>query len=251
MFESFDSDLHAYLRAQTADHTHRVGRFVLLLDSEDSGPFRNYAVPDDGADPAPAEIEELVAAFTERGRTPRLEYLEKPCPRLEPALLAAGFRVEARLPISVCPPADAVAHATDDSIELLLAATDDDLWMAAAVQNDAYGAPAPSPHDLARLRRTVDGGGLVALARDRRTGHGVGSGLCGTPHSGISEVAAIGVRATYRRRGIATALVGMLTRSCPAAGITTPFLMAETPAEERIYHRIGYRRTGWMMHISR
>jgi GNAT superfamily N-acetyltransferase len=139
----------------------------------------------------------------------------------------------------------------DSSLELRLASTDDQLRLVAEAQNDAYGAPEATEHDVARLRGTLDRGGLVALAVDTATGIGAGGGLCAPPHCGVSELAAIGVRAAYRRRGIATALTGLLTHACPTVGITTPFLMTAGPAEERIYQRVGYQRITESLHISR
>lgn len=251
MFEAFDSDVHAYLRALAGERAPRVGPFVLLLDANDTGPYRNYAVPDDGTEPTPADIDALIAAFADHERKPRLEYLATVCPRVEPALLDAGFGVEARLPVLTCAPEDATVATVDSSIELRLASTDDQLRLVAEAQNDAYGAPEATEHDVARLRGTLDRGGLVALAVDTATGVGVGGGLCAPPHRGVSELAAIGVRAAYRRRGIAAALTGLLTRACPTVGITTPFLMTAGPAEERIYQRVGYQRVTESLHISR
>jgi len=71
--------------------------------------FRNYAIPDDGAKPTAAQFAELVAVFTGRSRTPRLEYLPGLCPEVEPALLAAGFVPEGRLPVMSCAPAADIA----------------------------------------------------------------------------------------------------------------------------------------------
>lgn len=71
-----------------------------------------------------------------------------------------------------------------------------------------------------------------------------------SPHEGISELAAIGVRARYRRRGIAAALCVLLTRACPTVGITTPFLTPAGEAEERIYRAAGYEPATEMLHIS-
>jgi predicted GNAT family acetyltransferase len=59
------------------------------------------------------------------------------------------------------------------------------------------------------------------------------------------------VRAAYRRRGIAAALTGLLTRACPTVRITTPFLMTAGPAEKRIYQRVRYQRVTESMDISR
>ncbi len=66
----------------------------------------------------------------------------------------------------------------------------------------------------------------------------------------VSELAAIGVRASHRRRGTAAALTALLTRSCPTVGITTPFLTPAGEAEERIYRSAGYQRVTEMIHIS-
>jgi GNAT superfamily N-acetyltransferase len=109
----------------------------------------------------------------------------------------------------------------------------------------------PTGHDVARLRATVDRGGLVALAADLATGRVVGGGLCAPPHCGVSELAAVGVRPGYRRRGIASALTALLTTACPTVGITSPFLTPAGDAEERIYRRAGYRPVTEMLHISR
>ncbi|MGH3831729.1 MAG: GNAT family N-acetyltransferase [Pseudonocardiaceae bacterium] len=247
----FSHCVHAYLRVLAGQRGHRVGPFLARFDDHDAGLFRNYAVPDDGVDPTPDQVAELIAVFTDRDRTPRLEYLPALCPTMEPALLAAGFAPERRLPVMTCSPREAVTPPVSGEIELDLATTDEQLRQVAQTQNEAYGQPETTDHDLARLRGTVADGGLVALARDPATGSGVGGGLCAPPHGGVSELAAIGVRAPYRRRGIATALTALLTRACPTAGITTPFLTPEGEAEERIFRRIGYRPVTEMLHISR
>ncbi|MGB6165124.1 MAG: hypothetical protein WCF33_11635 [Pseudonocardiaceae bacterium] len=72
----------------------------------------------------------------------------------------------------------------------------------------------------------------------------------GYRYDGVSELATIGVRIPYRRRGIAAALTALLTRACPTAGITTPFLTLVGEAAERIYRSVGYRPVTEMLHIS-
>lgn len=147
--------VHAYLRALIGARAHRVGPFLASIDDHDAGPFRNYAVPDDGADPTPDQIEHLATVFTDRRRTPRLEYLPGLCPRVEPALLAAGFTQERRLPVMTCRPADAVTRPVNGEIELILATSEEQLRQVAEAPNDAYGQPETTEHDVARLRGTV------------------------------------------------------------------------------------------------
>lgn len=245
-----DRDIHAYVRALFGAGALRVGPFLAGLDQHDAGRYRNYAVPDDGVAPSAGQVAALVAAFTERGRTPRLEYLPALCPELEPALTAAGFTVEGRIPVLACDPARAVAPSIE-GIEVVGAESDDDLAAVAAVQAQAYGQEPATRNDRDRLRGVLDRGGLVALARDTATGDGAGAGLCAPPCAGVSELAAVGVRSAYRRRGIAAAVTARLTTDCQGAGIRTPFLTPAGDAEQRIYQRVGYRAATEMIHISR
>jgi GNAT superfamily N-acetyltransferase len=242
--------VHAYLRALVGARADRVGPFLVSFDDHDAGLFRNYAIPDDGAEPTGAQVAELVAVFTGRSRTPRLEYLPGLCPEVEPGLLAAGFVAERRVPVMSCAPAAVMARTAPEGIKLSLARSDVELRQVAEAQNEAYGQQETTDHDVARLRSTVDGGGLVALALDIITGRSVGGGLCAAPHGGVSELAGIGVREAYRRRGIAAALTAVLTRACASANITTPFLTPAGEAEERIYRAVGYRPVTEMLHIS-
>jgi GNAT superfamily N-acetyltransferase len=245
-----DRAIHAYLRALVGARAVRVGPFLVSFDDHDAGLFRNYAIPDDDAKPTGAEIAELVAVFTGRSRTPRLEYLPRLCPEVEPGLLAAGFVAERRLPVLSCSSAPVIARTAPEGIRVGLAYSDIELRQVAEAQNEAYGQQETTDHDVARLRGTVEGGGLVALALDTSTGRYVGGGLCAAPHFGVSELAAIGVRAPYRRRGIAAALTALLTRACASANITTPFLTPAGEGEERIYRSVGYGPVTEMLHIS-
>ena len=248
-----ESRIHAYLRASASERAQRLGPFLLLFDEHDPGRYFNYAVPDDDLEPGPSDVAALVAAFRDRSRTPRLEYLPAVCPALELELLTAGFVIEARVPILTCSPDEAVAR-DPAGVEVRFAAEDDDIRQVADVQAEAYGQSVVTEHDTARLRRVIDGGGLIALAVETASGVAVGAGQLGPPHppgsSGVSELAAVGVRATHRRRGIASFVAAALTRSAPDVGVATPFLMTLGEAEERVYQRVGYRRQAEMLHIS-
>ncbi|MGH8920769.1 MAG: GNAT family N-acetyltransferase, partial [Actinomycetes bacterium] len=178
----FSDRLHAYLRALAGPRAHRTGPFLASFDAHDAGLYRNYAVPDDGADPTPHQVAELITAFTDRDRVPRLEYLPALSPAVELGLLTAGFVPERRLPILTCQPTDTVAPSVIAGIEISLATSDEQFRQVAEAQGEAYEQPETTDHDVARQRGTVEGGGLVALARDTATGRGVGGGLCAPPH---------------------------------------------------------------------
>lgn len=235
--------IQACLRAGIGDRALRVGPFLTTIDKHTDNPFRNYAVPDDGAAPTTADVDRLVALFAARDRMPRLEYVA-PAPELEAALIAAGFAVEARLPLMGVDPAELRAPRAPAGVEVAMVTAEADLWRAATVQNAAYGEPAGATQaDVDRLRGTVAAGGGVALAFRPDNGEAVGAGLHTPPRHGLAEVAAIGVRAAHRRQGIATALCHELTRAAVGCG-ATPFLQAEAEPEQRAYGRVGYRMVG-------
>jgi ribosomal protein S18 acetylase RimI-like enzyme len=224
-----------------------VGPFTVAFDSDSNSPFRNYAVPDDGARPTPAEVAELRNAFVARERLPRLEFLPAAAPVAEDALLRAGFVTDARLPIMTCAPAQLRELAPPRDVELG-AAAGDALREAAAVQNAAYGGSPATDADVARLAETVAAGGVVGLAREA-SGRAVGSGLVTAPSDGLAELAAVGVLPQWRRRGIAVALTGVLGRAAFDRGITTLMLMAYE-AEQGIYARAGFTAAAEIIFVS-
>src|SRR5215213_9057810 len=90
--------VQAYVRETVARDrdTERHGPFLATFSRDTDHPFLSYAIPDAGASPTPADVAALVAAYRRRNRVPRLEFLTAPSPRVEPALLTAGFTVELR-----------------------------------------------------------------------------------------------------------------------------------------------------------
>src|SRR5207253_2802441 len=156
-----------------------------------------------------------------------------------PALLAAGFGVERRTPLMTR--ATDATPADPDGIEFVLADSDAELRDAAGVQWEAYEESGPMPERAADgLRRTLEAGGIVMLARDVATREPAGAGLCTGPHDRTTELAAVGVGKAFRRRGIAAALASRLATAAIARGIDNVFLMAEGVPEARIYGRAGF-----------
>jgi len=238
--------IQGHLRASIAGRAQRVGPFLVTFQPDTATPGRNYAIPDDDATPDAADVAELVAHFVALDRTPRLEYVS-PAPAVDAALSAAGFTVESRYPLMTIRPADLVEPSMAEGLDMVLATSDAQLWRAATVQHAAYGEGDPTEHDVARLRGTVAGGGAVALALF--DGEPVGSGLFTVPNNGLTEIAAVGVAESYRRRGIAAAMAYRLTRAALDLG-AVPYLQAEGEPEQRIYARVGFHAIGSLTAIS-
>ncbi len=245
MHALLQSSLRAALCARADVET--IGPFLAAFDADDDSPFRNYAVPDHDAEPTPQQVEDLRLAFRRRARLPRLEFLPAAAPSAEPALLAAGFATEARLPMLACTTSELRPTTPPLGVEVAIVAEREALRQAAAVQNSAYGAPAPSEADVARLRRTVTAGGVVAVARDGDDA--IGSGLVAAPSEGVAELAAVGVLSAWRRRGVAAALTAALAGAAFDGATETVILMAYE-SEQRIYERAGFTSVSEIVFMS-
>ncbi len=248
-----DRRIQLYLRASlsASRETAQIGSFLASSDPTSANIYRNYAVPNDEANPKPSEISALVGWYEQRSRVARLEYLPGAAPRVEQALILSGFSAEGRLPLMISKMETGKQFWCPEAIEIVTAQDDVTLRAAAHAQNEAYGEANTTEADVTRLRRTIQSGGMVLLARDSQTGEPAGAGLYSAPFGGVTEIAAIGVRPRFRRRGIARALTSQLNTAAIDSGIHVPFLMAAGQAEERLYTRAGFVTCSEILHISK
>ncbi|MFF4244075.1 GNAT family N-acetyltransferase [Streptomyces sp. NPDC001822] len=246
-----DTAIQDYARTLTLrspDH-YRVGPFTVRHNPGWELKFANYAIPDRGAEPTAQDLADLVAAFRERDRLPRLEFLPAWAPAVEPALLAAGFTVENRAPVMACAAEGLLMPKPVDGLRVAEPVTDAEFTAAAAVQHTGFGGEGgPDDGEIAWLRAASEGGGVSALA----TVDGVpaGAGGCSVPVGGIGELAGLAVAGAFRRRGVGAALSAWLTRTAFARGFDAVWLEPGGPDVERIYAGIGYRRAGEKLNIS-
>jgi ribosomal protein S18 acetylase RimI-like enzyme len=261
---SLETQVNAFLHANAASRlaNEKVGPFHIGFDSEDPLIWLNYAVPEPGADPSAEDIAALVAAFRKRERTPRLEFAPIGAPLVEPALLAAGFEVQQRVPLMVCAPQDATAPKPIDGVSIEVSGgtiTEKSAFGVALAQHEAFvvdGADS-SLVDLAAetagIRSGVDRGGYAVLAVGAEgspdAGVPMGGGTFTAPRLGTTEVAGIAVRTSFRRRGIGAAVTAALTRAAFDDGLACVWLAPAGPEQERLYTTVGYRSAGEMLFI--
>ncbi|AHH93442.1 hypothetical protein KALB_65 [Kutzneria albida DSM 43870] len=241
-----DTQITEYL---LAGRDTRIGPFLARFDAHSDNPYVNYAMPEIGAEPTSAEVDVLVAEFRSRNRKPRLEYVPSSAPAVQPRLESAGFEVERLHPLMTCTPESVPEIELDPEFEALTVTSDEDLLALHTALCEAYGSPAPEATDVARTRAMLNRGGMAMLVRTR-SGEPAGGGMYTAPTAGATEIAGIGVRPAWQRRGIAAAVTSYLTRTAYNAGLDTPFLTAAGEREAAIYNRAGFTTTGRILHIS-
>ncbi|PZS30347.1 MAG: hypothetical protein DLM58_13820, partial [Pseudonocardiales bacterium] len=236
------SSIQTALRQAIAAGAEQVGPFLVRIDPDATGPFHNFAIPDDDAAPSAAELTALLAYFDAVDRLPRLEFAA-PHPAVEVALAEAGFVVDNRLTLLALPDASqlqavrAVAGVTlDEPTE------DGRLRAVAAMQNVAYGEPGVTDADIARLRKTLAAGGAL-VAGWNTDGVCVAAGVLGAANGGLAEIHGIAVAAEQRRRGLGSAVAEALSRAALQRGVA-PYLQTEGPGERAMYEGIGYEKVG-------
>ena len=243
------SALQAHIRRAAASGrtTERIGPFLATFSRDSDNPYLNYAVPDDEARPTAADVAGLTAAYRNRNLVPRLEFLAATAPEADVALRAAGYAVERRIPVMLCPPGALVPPPAPDGIELVVPESDVDFVGMMTAQQEAFEDTGPV--DAGNARAWLEKGGQYVYARDARTREPAGGGMAEAVVDGTTEVAGIGVRAAFRRRGIGSAITAWLTGAVHDRGAHTVFLTPAGTDEQRMYARVGYQPAGDMVHL--
>lgn len=246
------SAVQNYVRttAPRGRETERIGPFLATYTPGSANSMLNYAIPDDGAAPTPAELKALADAFTRRELRPRLEYFSDVAPELEGLLLADGYELERRVPLMICSLDDRIDRPAPEGIRLRDPATDEDFRKMRSAQNIAFGeSPEVTDAEIERTKASRAAGSLLVLAED--AGDVIGGGIALEIVDGTTELAGIAVLEQYRKRGIAAAITAHLTRAAHRRGAHTPFLTPGDLGIGHVYASVGYRPTGECVHLSR
>lgn len=233
-----------------------TGGFVAGFDPATTSPYVNYATPLPGAEPTARDVAALVAAFRTRGLKPRLEFAPDRAPAVEPALRAAGFVTEQVHEYLVCAKGGLAVPRHDAGAaghEVRVPATDHDYAVIDAAMCEAFtgepGAPEPSAAGAARLRRVQGSGGAVRFVR-AADGSCAGAASCSAPAWGTAELSGVATRPAFRRRGVAGAVTGELTRAMFAQGADSVWLEYSGDGSRRVYERLGYRAQGTRLYLA-
>jgi ribosomal protein S18 acetylase RimI-like enzyme len=215
-----------------------AGPFTLYRSRASDHPYLNYAVPAGGAAGWDG-IEALREAFVARGLQPRLEFVAERAPGLEDALVAAGFELQARIPVMTCPEQDLREVPAPEGVVIARVFDGPDVRPMMEVQSAAFGEGPPSDAAVQAYR----GRGILA----RADGVPAGAASRTAVAEGVSEIGGVGVLERFRRRGIAAALTAAAAAEAFADGAQLCFLTPGDDGAERVYARAGFARAGTTM----
>jgi|SRR5215203_941582 len=235
--------LQAFLRA-TAAHGREVVAlepFTAYFHPSDGLKYLNYAVPADDAEPGADEIERLRAAFRERDRLPRLEWVEEAAPLVAAALERAGMQEELRTPMMACSAEELIEP--DVPGAEIAPAGEEDFRELSDIQRVAFGG---EPLGTDAQPHVPSGGAVLA----RIAGEPVSAADWTPVIDGYSEIVGVATADAWRRRGLAGLVTAAATRAAFEAGAATCVLSPGDETALRVYARAGFHRIATMLHYS-
>jgi predicted GNAT family acetyltransferase len=245
--------IEEYVRRYAADHraVERVGPFLATFGLHSSGPYLNYAVPDDGSEPTQAEIAALIDAYERRKLRPRVELVASLAPGAVALLIEAGFSNEGVYSLMSCSTDTVRDGSFSEGIEVVFAHRDDQYEAVLEVRQEAFCEPDPvTVSDIARVRSSVEHGGAAVLARETASGEVVGSGACLVPNGRVTELVSIGVRPQWRCLGVGAKITSALANAALSSGSEMVYLTAVHDEGERVYERVGFSVSGQLVHLG-
>jgi ribosomal protein S18 acetylase RimI-like enzyme len=245
--------LETYMRraAMLGHETVETPPFVCLFNPLDPLRFFNYAKPlvpvGVGFDGLAESLAALREAFRAHERMPRFEFIEEFAPELGPALVAAGFSLEARYPLLVCTPETLFQMPPVDGLTITTLTSDspaEDLLACLTVQQQGFGEIAGDPPALAdvdclRANLAHEGAFLARLE-----GVPAGAMMYTAPLDGLTELAGGTTLEAYRRRGIGAAMAAAATAHAFERGVEVALLTAASEHASGVFQRAGFRPYG-------
>jgi ribosomal protein S18 acetylase RimI-like enzyme len=227
--------IQRYLRSVVAAEREPVdaGAFTLYRHPAEDHPFRNYAIPNEGAEPDDGSA--LVAAAREHGLIPRIESVEPCAPWVRDL---PGFTIEDELRLMA---SDALTTLDSEAEIVVVRKGSPHVAGLMRAQMAAFDEPPPSDEQIARWN-----GRAVAALVD---GEVVGGAVWTRVLDGMTEIAGIAVLEAFRRRGIAGALTAEATRQGFLEGARLAVLVPGHEGAARVYERAGFADASRMIHV--
>lgn len=212
------------------------GPFRLMLSPDDELVYLNYAVPT-RAGFMHDDVTAMITAFREHGRVPRLEFTRELWPDLPSLLEEQGVKLEAEQPTMICTAEDLRVQYSPD-VELIMLSADDDLQPMLQAVNEAFGMAGLASEDQISTNRAQIKSGVQKCAAALVDG-AIAGGAFVISSAGVGELAGVGTRPTFRRRGVASSVSSFLLED-HFRNNDLAWLSAGDETSRAVYERLGF-----------
>lgn len=225
-----------------------IGPFALFVSDASDDPIQSFAVP---VAPAPdwrPAVAALQQAFDAAGRRFRVEFFRELHPALSPTLYAMGYEREMEAPLMLLH-RDAYRPGRDGPARLLAPGDEAAIDALMLVQHEAFDQPLDDAGEAdfrVRLRQGLARGSRQA-ALAWLDGVPAASGLL-LIGGDTAELAAVGTRPAFRRRGLAEAVCRRLLESY--FGTEALVWLSAAAGAEPLYAKLGFRRVGTQLNFG-
>lgn len=244
--------IQTYLRkkAEAALRCHSCAPFSVL--AERSGDPFQYAIPDrplvEGLEQVITELQVHAGARNARAR---VQFIQEYAPAFAEALRRAGFGEVWRSRVMACTPGTLVEPRSVSGLSFKTLSSQSSLADVLESWNTnarGFGEEAAAINEVLETFRQelVSGRAFTALL----SGAPVAAAMFTGVRQGVTELVGVATLAAYRGRGIAAALTAHATRTAFDSGADLLFLITNSEAAARVYERVGFRDTGWLVEFS-
>jgi GNAT superfamily N-acetyltransferase len=247
------NEVQSYLRHSARQRYEALALppFTAFFHPTDPFPHFSYAIPD-GAIEGEVQpvLQQLVAAFEQRQRQPRFEFIEAFAPTLAAELEQAGFVLEGRQPLMVCTPATFAPPPRVAGLTITQIAGESPLPDALDflnTQRQGFNPDDPAAASAEEAQRLLQATDDLISFLGRLDGQPAGVATYTLPHAGVTEIAGVATMPPLRRRGIAGALTAAAVQAAFAHGAELACLSAGDAAAGRVYQQVGFQPYATML----
>lgn len=220
------------------------GAIAVFIHPSDPMIYMNYAVPT--GRPTAGDVERATAFFKTKQRAPRFEFASEVAPELEPLLVSAGYSIESRTPIMAVE-SKGFRRRPDGMARMIESATHAAAYneaMFEAFGMDVAMDAGAAERQWSEIRKGTQKGAVV-LDYELAVSGGVTVGA-----GPIVELAGVGTRPAYRRRGFASMVSSRLCAEHFAKGGQWVWLSAGDDAAKAVYSALGFEEIGTQINCS-
>ena len=239
--------IQAYLHTSAAQRYESIAipPFIAYFHPFDSFQFFNYAIP---SEPIEGDVQSALKAlsteFLERGRIPRLEYLDEYAPKLAAELGKARFVAEGRQQLMICTPESLRTPAPVVGLTITPLTTASPLADGVdflTAQRQGFDPEYASEANQDEAERFLQQTQYLVSFLGRLEGAPAGVATYTWPLEGITEIVGVATVQKFRRRGVATNLTAAAVYAAFEREATLACLTAADNRAGQIYEQVGFR----------